>query len=144
MTTEQKTRITRMRENGMGYAAIAASLSLSTNTVKSYCQRNGLAGRRASSRKGNEQNSEVCPNCGKPVLQIPGRKHIRFCSAACRQEWWNHHLDQVNRKAVYQFTCAGCGKTFTAYGNAHRKYCSHACYIKSRFDKGEEHAEEGI
>lgn len=30
-------------------------------------------------------------------------------------------------------TCAGCGATFEAYGNKHRKYGTHACYIRTRF-----------
>ncbi|MCH4033191.1 MAG: RNA polymerase subunit sigma-70 [Lachnospiraceae bacterium] len=132
MTDEQKTRIFRMREQGMSYDAIAESLSLSKNTVKSYCRRNNLSGRRKQ-ESDDAKPAEFCPNCGKPVRQIPGRKHIRFCSSACRQEWWNSHLDQVNRKAVYEYTCAYCGRHFTAYGNSHRKYCSHACYIADRF-----------
>lgn len=136
MTDEQKTRIFRMREQGMSYGVIAEALSLSKNTVKSYCRRNGIAGKRVPAQKTAEEPAEFCQNCGKPVRQIPGRKHIRFCSSACRQEWWNSHLDQVHRKAVYDFTCACCGRPFSAYGNAHRKYCSHACYIKARLKGG--------
>ena len=35
----------------------------------------------------------------------------------------------MKRKAVYTYTCPACGKKFTVYGNSHRKFCSHACYI---------------
>jgi hypothetical protein len=38
---------------------------------------------------------------------------------------------------MYSFTCAGCGVEFAAYGNASRKFCSHECYIKSRFGGGQ-------
>lgn len=31
--------------------------------------------------------------------------------------------------AIYSFTCAHCGRPFTAYGNRHRKYCFLAHYI---------------
>jgi endogenous inhibitor of DNA gyrase (YacG/DUF329 family) len=136
MTSDQKRNIYELRTKGMSYDAIAEALSLSKNTVKSYCRRNGLSGKRVPSQEMPNKPTEFCPNCGKPVRQIPGRKHIRFCSGSCRQEWWNSHLDQVNRKAVYEYTCACCGRHFTAYGNSHRKYCSHACYIKARFKGG--------
>lgn len=139
MTNEQKSQIKRMREEGVSYGQISAALSLSKNTVKSFCQRNGLSGKRGL--KQNQSSVVFCPNCGKPVQQTLGRKHRRFCSGTCRQEWWNHHLEQVHRKAVYHFTCAGCGRPFSAYGNAHRKYCSHACYINDRFKKEAVHDE---
>ena len=42
-------------------------------------------------------------------------------------------MELVKRKAVYTFTCPACGKEFTVYGNSHRKFCSHACYIAYRF-----------
>ena len=75
----------------------------------------------------------VCEQCGKPIEQNPGRKRKRFCCDACRNKWWNAHLNLVKRKAVYTFTCPACGKEFTVYGNSHRKFCSHACYIAYRF-----------
>ena len=75
----------------------------------------------------------VCEQCGKPIEQNPGRKRKRFCCDACRNKWWNAHLELVKRKAVYTYTCPTCGKEFTVYGNSHRKFCSHACYIAYRF-----------
>ena len=47
--------------------------------------------------------------------------------------WWNSHLHLVKRKAMYDFVCPTCGKSFSAYGNRNRKYCSHECYIEARF-----------
>ena len=47
------------------------------------------------------------------------------------------HPEAVKQKAVYTFTCQECGKEFTAYGNAKRKYCSHSCYIAARFKGGD-------
>ena len=80
-----------------------------------------------------EEKKCLCEYCGKDVKQLPGRKLKRFCSDKCRMAWWNQHQENVNRKANYDYVCAYCGKAFTAYGNANRKYCSHECYIEDRF-----------
>jgi len=58
------------------------------------------------------------------------------CSAECRKKWWKEPPEMLNKKAVYSYTCAGCGRRFTAYGNFRRKYCSHEGYIKDRFKGG--------
>ena len=71
--------------------------------------------------------------CGAPVAQNTGRKEKKFCSDKCRNKWWNAHLDKVDRRVIREVTCAGCGKTFSVYGQAARKYCSHDCYIRHRF-----------
>ena len=42
MTNGEKVQIVQMRKRGLGYTEIARSLGMSVNTVKSYCQRNGL------------------------------------------------------------------------------------------------------
>lgn len=131
MTSEQKQKIVSLREQDFGYATIADTLGLTKNQVSAFCRRNDLTGKRGSGDKA--PNMDCCRCCGKPLTQIPGRKPVKFCSKTCRVSWWNSHPYMVNKKALYSFTCACCGKTFTAYGNAHRKYCSHACYIAARF-----------
>ena len=135
MNDTQRQQIRQLREEGKSYAGIASLLGLSENTIKTFCKRNGLGGVMAvtGASAGNEH---FCQNCGKPVIQTVGRKEKRFCSSYCRNKWWNTHLDQVNRKANYEFECPTCHKTFTAYGNKHRKYCCHACYIQDRFGGG--------
>ena len=132
MTDEQCQKITNLRTAGNGYKKISKLLGLSENTVKSFCQRRKLGGAVVNS------NIEVavCKCCGKPVPQNPGRKQKKFCSDQCRMKWWNSHLDQVQRKANYVYICPVCKKTFTVYGNANRKYCSHECYIEDRFGGG--------
>lgn len=127
MKDEQKQRIIALRRNGAGYGRIADLLGISINTVKSFCRRHSLAA---------QPKASVCEHCGKPIKQNPGRKRKRFCSDACRHKWWNSHLDLVRRKAVYTFTCPNCGKEFSVYGDSHRKFCSHACYIEYRFGGG--------
>lgn len=135
MTNEQKAKIAVLRSKNYGYKAIADLLGIGKDTVKSYCQRNKLSGERATHTT-IKTVSDLCPQCGKTVVQIPGMKSRRFCSTECRVAWWNTHLDQVGRKAVYSFTCETCGHNFTAYGNQHRRYCSHECYIAGRFKGG--------
>lgn len=124
MTDEQKKQIIALRRDGTGYGSIANQLGLSINTVKSFCRRHSLAA---------PPTDSLCEQCGRPIAQNPGRKRKRFCCDACRNKWWNSHLDLVKRKAVYIFTCPTCGKEFTVYGNSRRKFCSHACYIAYRF-----------
>lgn len=133
MTDEQKRRIAILREQGIGYSKIAQVLSMSENTVKTYCRRNGLAGNRSEKKR---DDIVFCKCCGIPVEQTSGRKKKMFCSDHCRNKWWNSHLDQVNRKAVYEYTCAYCKKPFMAYGNSKRKYCCHKCFVEDRFGGG--------
>lgn len=134
MTNEQRMMIVSLRKKGQGYMSIANTLGISANTVKSFCRR--------TEKKGSGTDFSVdehkCKCCGKPVLQAPGRKEKKFCSDSCRIKWWNSHLDQVDRRAIYKKECPGCGKSFSVYGNAGRKYCCHACYIKDRFGGGED------
>ena len=132
MTSEQKKEIIRLRSQDVGYTTIANLLGISKDTVKTFCKRNDIGGVRAEIKN----TAEGCPHCGKPVPQIPGRKPRRFCSDECRKKWWNSHPEKVGQKAVYEFTCPSCGEHFTAYGNNHRKYCSHACYISARYKGG--------
>ena len=127
MTDEQKQQIIALRRDGAGYGQIAAAVGISINTVKSFCRRHSLVTKKSAS---------VCEQCGRPIEQNPGRKRKRFCSDSCRNKWWNTHLELVKRMAVYTFTCPNCGKKFSVYGNSHRKFCSHACYIEYRFGGG--------
>lgn len=131
MTNEQREIIIRMRSEGHGLTAIAQVAGLSRNTVKSFCRRSDVTV--SVAKKG------CCPQCGNPVVQTAHVKTRRFCSPECRQAWWNAHPDRVSKKAVYEFVCAECGEPFTVYGNNHRKYCSHECYIKARFKGGAAH-----
>ncbi len=125
MTNEQKEQILNYKGQGMGYKKISQLMGMSENTIKSFCKR---------SRQ--EVTGGICPSCGRAIETLPGRKAKKFCSDKCRMRWWNANLDRVQRKANYDFVCACCKKPFTAYGNAHRKYCSRGCYIEDRFGGG--------
>ena len=137
MMDAQKDRIRQMKAGGFGYIKIARELGLPENTVKSFCRREGL--NRKAPDKGapvTEAGIGTCPCCGAEVVQNPGRKAKRFCSDKCRNKWWSSHPEQAGRRADYAFVCAYCKKPFTAYGNAGRKYCSHASYVADRFGGG--------
>ncbi len=125
MTEKQKGRIAALRSKGYTYADIAKKLNVSVNTIKSFCR-----------RQGKPDVTDKCQNCGKSIAQTEGARHKKFCSDKCRMQWWNSHSDEVKKKAIYEFTCACCGTAFRAYGNNHRKYCSHDCYVKHRFEGG--------
>ncbi|MBQ9300995.1 MAG: helix-turn-helix domain-containing protein [Clostridia bacterium] len=139
MNDTQKAVIIKLRNENQSYTAIAGTLGVSVSAVKGYCQRNGLAGNRTIGVKQEDPPAlpAVCLCCGKSLIQREGIKPVKFCSSSCRQSWWNAHPEKVNRKAIYSFNCTNCGKTFSAYGNKNRKYCSHACYIQDRYDGGE-------
>ena len=139
MNAQQKTEIASLRSQGFGYAKIAQALGISQNTVKSYCRRNNIGAGSVSAVEvvePLETSTSFCECCGKEMHQFFGHKTRRFCSDACRNRWWNSHLDLVKRKAVYKYKCPGCGREFEVYGNSHRKYCSHECYISHRFGGG--------
>lgn len=137
MTEEQKTQITQLRTAGFGYFRVAQVLGISENTVKSYCRRNNLNGtvavKESKTQNPVDDGIHLCICCSLPVEQNPRRKEKKFCSDKCRMKWWNNNLDRVKHKAMYKFICPYCGKSFTVYGNSHRKYCSHECYVAARF-----------
>ena len=136
MTPDEKSRLSTMRKAGWSYTEIAAELGISKNTVKTFCRRNELTPEVENAPveiAPVSTTDRLCPHCGKPVIQPQGRKEKKFCSDTCRNRWWNSHMNMVKRKAIYEYTCPTCGSAFTAYGNNHRKYCCHDCYIADRF-----------
>lgn len=127
--TDNKTKesILTMRREGMSFTEIAGFLSLSPNTVKSICYRS-----RIQALPAGQENPHVCRNCGKPLVQVPGRKQKTFCSTYCRSAWWN----KTRSRKPYRLTCYCCGKEFISFGNKKKKYCSQECRRISRY--GEE------
>lgn len=133
MTNEQKQKIAELRSSGTSYVKIGEALGISKDTVKTYCRRNNLT---VTADERQDAPSTVCRMCGKPLVQTEKQKRRIFCSRLCREKWWHSHPEYLNKKAVYEFHCAGCGRPFSAYGNKSRKYCSHECYINARFKGG--------
>ena len=142
MTPLQREQIADLRNQNIGYGIIAKKLGISKDRVKSYCRIHGLTGFRSLDVPKEKIGQEFCMNCGTKLIHSTGKKRKKFCSDQCRISWWNSHLNKVNRKAFYHFTCTYCGKRFKAYGNKNRKYCSPNCYIQDRFYTDEECHEE--
>lgn len=138
MTEYQREKTIEMRNAGCGYSEIAKELSISRDTIKTFCRRKNIEDG-CSDKVEKKENAACCSECGKPLVSTPGKKPKRFCNSVCRQKWWNAHQNLPGRKAIYEYVCPVCGKPFTAYGNSRRKYCSHDCYIKARFKGGECH-----
>ncbi len=128
MKPSEKAKIEAYRENGVPYAEIAEILSLPLNTVKSYCKRHDLGGR----RERVSENIFLCLQCGAGVPQTPHRKVKKFCSDQCRNLWWKSHTTEIHRKSEQIFICPVCKAEFSAYSSLNRKYCSRACYGKAR------------
>lgn len=121
-------RVMELRRRGDSYGQIAASVGMSRNTVKSICRRAEIK----SDLVADVDHVTACEQCsGHIEAAVVGQ---RFCSDVCRLAWWHQHPERLNRRAVYTFTCAACGESFDAYGNKHRKYCSHPCYVRHRFN----------
>lgn len=110
MTQSQKEIISQMLAAGEKTAKIAEALGISPNTIKSYLRR---------------KKQDGCPNCGKPLIQLPHKRQKKFCSGRCRSAWWRK---QNLAAGMLDYTCVKCGSTFKAYPSQHRKYCTIACY----------------
>jgi len=136
MTKHQREEIRRLRLAGNSYTQISDIVGLSRNTVKSVCKRCRF---QPADEASTPNGLEHCRNCGAPISQIVRRKRRYFCSEDCRRAWWSAHRNAGNRKNVIQTKCAFCGHIFEDYPRTHRKYCSHACYIRDRFGEKEFH-----
>ena len=125
MNHQQKSQIEQYRKAGLGFMDIARRLDIPLTTVKSYCYRHPLPG-------AEEADEAFCPQCGQPVPRMRFRPR-RFCSDACRVEYWHAHPDEMNHRSTTECRCQQCGKPFTDYAGRNRKYCSHPCCIAARY-----------
>ena len=62
MTDTQRAAIAGYRKDGYGYKKISQFTGISENTIKTYCQRNGLGGTAVSALPVG--NGTVCKCCG--------------------------------------------------------------------------------
>lgn len=138
MTENERRQIINLRLKGLGYKAIGKRLSMSRDIVRGFCKRNGIDGITEAAKLNYEERVNqgmVCQNCGAKIEQLKYGRRKKFCSDKCRSVWWtkNYAMHNFGSESLHKMICAGCGKTFTSYSNKKRKYCSHNCYIKSRF-----------
>ena len=126
MTEKDKERITELRREGKSYNLISSELGLTKDSVKGYCRRLGLTGL--------AKDKHYCKECGKELSG--NNKRQLFCSVKCRSSYW--YKKRSEKAVTDKYTekiCITCGKAFLTYANTQQKYCSHGCYIKSRFKK---------
>lgn len=121
MKIQEENRINSMRLKGYSAATIATILGKPASTIRSYIHRHPEI-----------PNVKICQNCGEQMLQTNNNGKKKFCSDACRMQWWNTHQDHVNKQSFYTLTCKNCGEVFKSYGNKNRKYCCRACYVEAR------------
>lgn len=124
MTDLQKTQIATMRKQKATYAEISEVLSIPVGTIKNYCYRYGLTA-------STQVNKPRCKNCGSELSNTPKARPRLFCSDRCKQTWWNKHRSERVSAKILPHNCPVCGKLFSDYSGANRKYCSQKCYRES-------------
>ena len=133
MTEQDKALLTGYRQQGKGCTEIARLLGVSVNTVKSYCRRNGISAEVKPKLDMPLVRKGKCKQCGAEIKQTEHRREKQFCSDRCRMRWWHAHRSD-SRSAV-EHICPECRRTFVT--DRIQKYCSHECYILSRFGRKE-------
>ena len=120
MTENQKTRIEKMRHNGMEFRDIASAVGMTDAAVRMYCTRHDITPLM--------EKESTCLFCGNPIERKDRGRKALFCSETCRVKHWR--MLQKSDGGVK--ICKGCGKEFRT-ANSKGKYCSHGCYIRDRF-----------
>lgn len=124
MTEQRKSIIKTLREQNFSYNAIAKAMGVTVATVKSYCQRAGLAGNRKEAFKSQSDTplelcADICRRNGKKrLVWIADREkalryevkeeemsltvHRWFANKSCPGNWLIERLgslaDEVNGK----------------------------------------------
>ena len=128
----EKRKIIGLKLKGMGSKSIARQLQLNPSAVKTFLHRHGRDPEYVATMG-------LCPCCGSPVDQLPGRKTKKFCSDACRGKFWKAHPKPEQWDSYHEQVCPVCGRIFFAAHETKRKrkYCSRACANRGRALKGE-------
>lgn len=94
MTDLQKEKITELRKNGESISSIAEKMNLSVNSVKSFCRRKTVT-----------PVKNGCKRCGAELVNTPGHRQKTFCSAICRQKYWQENSGLINHISFVTLTC---------------------------------------
>lgn len=97
MTEQQLERIAEFRHLNYSYSFIGEALDLSLNTVKSTCRRKGFSAEGCRKTKAEKRSVRLCKNCRR-ILTEDGRIDRKFCSDACRYEWWKNNRKVIENK----------------------------------------------
>lgn len=127
MTDQDVLTVTELKRLGLGYKRISVMTGIPANTIKSFFRRHEAAPQCAQITA-----AALCRFCGSPIEMKFKQKTRKFCSDQCRQKWWNSHREEVCHRKVYSFQCPQCGKSFQAFNNPNRKYCSKSCAARAR------------
>ena len=128
MNLKQKVQVEKLKNEGYSFKEISEKLNVSVGTVKSYFARKDLH---------PEDKKDVCPCCGKVLVQLPGRKTKKFCSDKCRMKWWRDNSD-VSKTTISK-VCPICNLTFISYPSKKQTYCSKQCSGKARWLNAAQH-----
>lgn len=131
MTEKDRALLMGYRQQGKGCAEIARLLGVSVNTVKSYCRRNGINAEKKAVLSKPLVRKGTCKQCGAELEQLARHRERQFCSDRCRMQWWHSH--RSNSRSAEEHICPECCRTFVT--DRMQKYCSHECYILSRFGR---------
>ena len=135
----EREEVRSQRLAGFECVEIAENTGLSLEQVTDYCRELGLPETGSCQLQPPDGSGERrCPVCGRILVQRGNSGRRRFCSPACREEYYRQH--KPFRIAV----CKNCGREFHAVdeGKRQRKFCSLNCYWDYRYgmkgvDEGE-------
>lgn len=145
-------KIRELREQGLGYKAIARELQLSKDRVVYLCKKHGMSGTKGPI--GKPVPLCVCKQCGKEFKPISNDR-VTFCSRDCAYTYQHDHKKlnycvdcgkEISRRSTrcvacrsehsrkpkkpkqnkrIHIECAECGKLFVGYKS--RRFCCKQC-----------------
>ena len=126
----EREEVRSQRLAGFECVEIAENTGLSLEQVTDYCRELGLPETGSCQLQPPDGSGERrCPVCGRILVQRGNSGRRRFCSPACREEYYRQH------KSFRIAVCKNCGREFHAVdeGKRQRKFCSLNCYWDYRY-----------